>query len=166
MNYKNITLSALAAAAITLTGCGGGGSTPPTKTADTVKPVITLNGPATVNLTVGGTYTEQGATVTDNVDTGLTVTISGAVDTATAGTYTVTYTATDTAGNKATKTRTVIVSSAAVTTTPGFMGLGAEQVAAKFNGGVQNAIKGVTIQPITSDITADTHWTADKVYQL
>ena len=41
---------------------------------DTTKPVITLNG-GTVNLNVGDTYTEQGATATDIVDGDLTASV-------------------------------------------------------------------------------------------
>tara|TARA_B100000927_G_scaffold175988_1_gene141813 strand:+ start:24842 stop:25705 length:864 start_codon:yes stop_codon:yes gene_type:complete len=80
--------------------------TPP----DTVFPVITILGdnPATVEL--GSTYTDAGATS----DGGETVSSSGSVDTNTIGTYTITYSATDTAGNTSTATRTVNV----VDTTP------------------------------------------------
>jgi hypothetical protein len=85
---------------------------------DTVAPVITLNGPASVTLTQGSVYTEEGATSTDNVDTNVQVNLSGSVDTGTAGTYTITYTATDTAGNTATATREVIVTSPVVVTPP------------------------------------------------
>ena len=82
---------------------------------DTTKPVITLTGgndPVTLN--VGTTYNELGATAVDVVDgksTDLTsnIVISGTVDTANAGTYTVTYTVSDWAGNVATATRTVVV---------------------------------------------------------
>ena len=76
-------------------------STPP----DTVFPVLTILGdnPATVEL--GGTYTDAGATS----DGGETVTSSGSVDTNTIGTYTITYSATDEAGNTSTATRTVNV---------------------------------------------------------
>ncbi|MEL0457596.1 M14 family zinc carboxypeptidase, partial [Flavobacteriaceae bacterium SZ-1-7] len=35
---------------------------------DTTPPVITLNGNSTINLNVGDSYTEQGATATDNID--------------------------------------------------------------------------------------------------
>ncbi|RUM72172.1 MAG: hypothetical protein DSZ09_01885, partial [Sulfurovum sp.] len=80
-------------------------------------PVITLNG-GDVTLTVGDTYTEQGATATDDRDGNVEVTISGNVDTTTAGVYTVTYTATDTADNNATETRTVTVTLPADTTPP------------------------------------------------
>ena len=84
---------------------------------DLSAPTITLTGgDAPVVLTVGGTYTEPGATATDNVDASVpTPTPSGTVDTDTAGEYTITYTATDRAGNVATKARTVIVSVATAT---------------------------------------------------
>ena len=85
-----------------------------TSVADTEAPVITLLGDATMNLAVGDTYAEPGSTVTDNVDTDLVAGISGTVDTSTAGTYTVTYTVVDTAGNQATATRTVIVADAPI----------------------------------------------------
>ncbi len=75
---------------------------------DTTAPVITLNGASTINIDEGDTYNELGATTDD----GSTVVIdSSNVDTVNAGTYTVTYNATDAAGNVATEvTRTVIVS--------------------------------------------------------
>lgn len=77
---------------------------------DTIAPVISLNGSAAVELMVGETYTDAGATATDNVDTTVTVTTTSTVDTTTAGSYTVTYNATDAAGNAATQViRTVVV---------------------------------------------------------
>ncbi len=81
--------------------------------ADTTPPVIVLNGSSTINLTVGDTYNELGATATDNIDGNLTssIVIGGFVNTAVAGTYNVTYDVSDTAGNAATQVvRTVIVS--------------------------------------------------------
>ncbi len=95
-----------------LTACGGGGSTSDiTDQIDIVAPVITLNGDASMSLFVGDTYTEQGASATDNVDGDLSanVTTSGTVDTASASTYTLTYSVSDNAGNVATEARTVIV---------------------------------------------------------
>jgi peptidoglycan/xylan/chitin deacetylase (PgdA/CDA1 family) len=92
------------------------GSIPPPPPLDTLAPVIVLNGDASMNLTVGDAYTEAGATATDNVDTTLTIAITGPVDTATPGVYTVSYNTSDAAGNAApTITRTVTVS-AVVTT--------------------------------------------------
>ena len=81
--------------------------------ADTTPPVITLIGASTINLIVGDTYTEQGATATDNLDGDLTanIVIGGLVDTNTAGVYQVTYNVSDAAGNAATEVvRTVNVS--------------------------------------------------------
>ncbi len=78
--------------------------------ADLTAPVISLTGLNPTNVVVGGTYTEAGATATDNVDEGpITVEISGTVNTSVIGTYTIVYKATDTAGNVGTKVRTVNV---------------------------------------------------------
>lgn len=78
---------------------------------DTVPPVITLNGLANIDLERGTSYTDEGATATDLVDGSVAVSSSGSVDVNVAGTYTITYTATDAAGNMAVEiTRTVDVS--------------------------------------------------------
>lgn len=81
---------------------------------DTTNPVITLNGDASINLTVGSVYSEQGASVTDNHDTEISVIIAGdVVNTAVVGTYHVTYDAQDSGDHNAEqKVRTVVVSSA------------------------------------------------------
>nr|WP_321234047.1 immunoglobulin-like domain-containing protein [uncultured Psychroserpens sp.] len=79
---------------------------------DTTAPVITLIGASTINLNVGDTYNEQGATATDNVDGNLTssIVITGTVNTNSAGTYFVNYNVSDTSGNAATQVvRTVNV---------------------------------------------------------
>ena len=100
----------LAAMAQNSSGSGNNGGNSGGSTPDTTPPVITLTGDATMNLNVGDTYTEPGATATDNVDTNVNVVITGSVDTTTAGTYTIHYNATDTAGNHAVEVlRTVIV---------------------------------------------------------
>ena len=79
---------------------------------DGVGPVISLVGASTLNLNVGEAYVESGATATDAVEGTVTATASGAVDTNSAGTYTVTYNANDANGNAATPvTRTVVVGS-------------------------------------------------------
>ena len=79
--------------------------TPPQPPIDNVAPVITITGdnPATVEL--GATYTDAGATA----DGGEAVTTTGTVNTDTVGSYTLTYSATDAAGNTGTATRTVTV---------------------------------------------------------
>ncbi len=81
---------------------------------DTTAPVISLNGESSMTVEFGATYTELGATVTDNVDADLTVRITGTVDTSALGEYTLYYNASDNAsdnaGNNATEvTRTVTV---------------------------------------------------------
>ena len=73
---------------------------------DTTPPVITLLGDENLVLYIGDTYVEAGA----SADTGENVDVSGSVDTSTAGTYTLTYTAIDDAGNEALSvTRTIMV---------------------------------------------------------
>jgi subtilisin family serine protease len=86
---------------------------------DVTAPVITLIGNASVSITAGDSYTDQGATATDNVDGTFAVVGVGSVDTSTAGTYPITYDATDAAGNHAVQvTRTVTVTAAPVVDTP------------------------------------------------
>ncbi len=90
----------------------GSGPTP-----DTTPPVITIlgNNPATID--VGVVYSDLGATVSDNVDQnlGYTTFVDGVLaaditlDTSTPATHAIDYVATDTAGNTATSTRSVVV---------------------------------------------------------
>ena len=83
-------------------------------TADNKPPVITLTGDNPTVLTVGGTYTEQGAVCEDDVDIDKPVTPSGTVNTLTPGSYTLTYSCTDASGNPAADvTRIVRVDAAA-----------------------------------------------------
>ncbi len=85
---------------------------------DTTAPVITLLGNATVDLKVGASYSDAGATASDNQDGNLTgsIVVGGLpINTSVAGTYHVTYNVTDSSSNHATEvTRTVIVSSTTV----------------------------------------------------
>ena len=78
---------------------------------DTTAPVITISGANSVDVDLGTTYNDAGASATDANDGDLTssITVSSNVDTSTVGTYTVTYTVSDAAGNQATETRTVNV---------------------------------------------------------
>jgi len=81
-------------------------------------PVITLLGANPVTLTVGGTYTEPGYTANDTEDgdiTGSVVINNGGLDTSVVGTYTITYSVTDSGSLTDSKTRTVIVNAAPVT---------------------------------------------------
>ena len=110
-------IAPLIATLFILTACGGGGgggsSAPaaapaPQVPADTTAPVITLSGATEITLTEGESYIEAGATATDDVDGTVEVEISGSVGSA-PGTYTLTYSAVDAAGNEASTSRTVII---------------------------------------------------------
>ena len=78
---------------------------------DTTPPTITLTGSASVTVTLGDTYEEEGAVCSDIVDADKPATVGGdTVNTDSTGQYTVQYTCTDTAGNEATPVdRTVTV---------------------------------------------------------
>ncbi len=79
---------------------------------DTQAPVITRNGAAQVTLETGQSYNDAGATATDSYDGNLTaqVNVNNPVNTAVPGSYTVTYTVSDAAGNAAAPvTRLVVV---------------------------------------------------------
>ena len=86
-------------------------STQATTTTDNTPPVITLNGSPTIQLNVGDSWTDPGATATDETDGNITssITVSGSVDTSTVGTYTLIYSVADAASNTASTTRTVVV---------------------------------------------------------
>ncbi|MDF2535341.1 MAG: hypothetical protein K0R18_1500 [Bacillales bacterium] len=69
--------------------------------ADQIKPVIQLKGSSKMVLTVNDKFTEPGFSASDNLDGDLTakVTITGTVNTAKAGKYTITYSVKDSSGN-------------------------------------------------------------------
>jgi hypothetical protein len=78
---------------------------------DTTPPVIGLAGDASVTVAWGASYNDEGATVSDNVDAPRTISGIGSVNTSRPGVYTLTFDATDAAGNPATQVvRTVTVS--------------------------------------------------------
>lgn len=84
---------------------------------------MTLIGAAAMQLTVGGTFTDPGATALDDVDGDLTakIVVTGTVDTTTVNLYTLTYKATDAAGNIGSVSRVVTVTAPVTpvaTTTP------------------------------------------------
>jgi hypothetical protein len=77
-------------------------------------PLITLLGSETINVTLGDSFTDPGATALDEVDGDITANIvvgGDTVDTNVEDTYTITYDVTDAQGNEAIQVvRTVIVS--------------------------------------------------------
>ncbi len=93
---------------------------PPPPPADTTAPVITILGANPVDVTQGSVYNDAGAAALDAVDGVVAVTTVSTVNTAVIGTYTVTYTAADAAGNTATAVRmvNVVVTPSPPPTTP------------------------------------------------
>lgn len=79
---------------------------------DPVPPELTLLGEDTVYMLAGEEYPEPGWTAVDNRDGDVSdrVEVTGELDLRLAGTYTLTYTATDKSGNAVTAQRTVVVS--------------------------------------------------------
>ena len=77
---------------------------------DVTAPELRLNGDSEITLPVGTEFEDPGYTATDDYDGDLTdkVVRSGNVDPRTKGTYTLTYTVQDSAGNVTSKTRTII----------------------------------------------------------
>jgi len=78
---------------------------------DTTLPTITILGANPVTVEAGTTYTDGGAMASDSVDGDLTPTIitSSDVDASTPGTYSVDYAVSDSSGNMASASRTVVV---------------------------------------------------------
>ena len=111
---RSLKFSSIGILSLVLIACGGGGSSsapvnPPAS--DTTPPTITMVGAEAINHEQGTTYDDQGASASDSVDGAVSVSSSGEVGN-TAGVYTITYSASDAAGNTATATRTITVVSA------------------------------------------------------
>ncbi|MGZ5543647.1 MAG: beta strand repeat-containing protein, partial [Limisphaerales bacterium] len=76
---------------------------------DTIPPVVTLNGEASVTVECHGTFTDPGATALDVCDASPSMNTNSPVNVNAPGTYTVTYTATDAGGHHGSSTREVVV---------------------------------------------------------
>ena len=85
---------------------------------DSTPPVITIIGANPIDIVQGASYIDDGATAIDDQDGEVAVETAGSVDTSVIGTYTITYTATDIAGNTSGATRIVNVTLAPDTTPP------------------------------------------------
>ncbi|WP_371375096.1 glycosyl hydrolase [Thalassotalea aquiviva] len=96
-----------------LNACGGSSSKeetpqPPTPAVDTRAPVIELSGGSAIMHEQGHDFLDPGASAIDETDGDVTISVSGTVGVA-PGDYTLTYTATDAAGNTSSITRVVTV---------------------------------------------------------
>ena len=135
-------------------------------TPDTTPPTLSLTGNASVTISVGTTYNDEGATCEDAVDgTIIPTVVSDTVDTTQVGTYAVTYSCTDAANNPAIQvTRTVIVQTAVTPdTTPPTLSLTGNasvtiSVGTTYNdegATCEDAVDGTIIPTVASD-TVDT----------
>jgi hypothetical protein len=75
---------------------------------DTENPVITLPGSSTVSLSIGETYVESGASVSDNSNDDLNVQISREVNVNSPGVYSVIYSVSDLTNNAATPVARIV----------------------------------------------------------
>jgi hypothetical protein len=98
------------------TGATTSTATSSASTSTGTAPTVTLNGSAALSLSLNDLFTDPGATAKDasSTDISSSIVATGTVDTATPGIYTITYTATDAAGNKGTVSRVVTVSGSVV----------------------------------------------------
>ena len=106
--------------AVVVTGSAGTAtsSVATVSTVDTTGPVVTLN-PGANTVVTGHAYTDPGATAFDACAGSLSVSTNGTVNTNVAGSYTLTYSATDPSSNPGSAIRVVSVfDGAAITTGP------------------------------------------------
>jgi hypothetical protein len=118
---------------------------------DITPPVLSLQGNSLMEIVAGAVFVDPGALVADNRDGKWTVTSPDTFDVNTPGTYTLTYTAQDAAGNLALPIqRTVVVLSAAGSTSFGeWSGGGAmtDTAIGKYIFGGATAMSGVSEEP-------------------
>ncbi|HEY5588728.1 MAG TPA: immunoglobulin-like domain-containing protein, partial [Candidatus Paceibacterota bacterium] len=89
---------------------GGGGGSNPSDTeiiTDKIGPVITIIGESIIKIPLNTVYVDAGATALDEKDGIIPVVSTGTVDITTIGTYTITYTTTDTENNVSTLNRVI-----------------------------------------------------------
>ncbi|HST54146.1 MAG TPA: DUF5011 domain-containing protein, partial [Pyrinomonadaceae bacterium] len=115
---------------------------------DVTPPIITVLGANPLTVECHTTFNDPGATAADACDGSVAVSAANNVNVNTPGSYSVTYTAHDAAGNTATATRSVIV----VDTTPPVISCPAD-ILADFDSGVNGAVVTYTA-PVGTDSCA------------
>ena len=142
----------------------GNAATPTTfvvQVVDTTVPVVTLSGSASTSVALDNTYVEPGSSATDIVDGSITPVVTGTVDTNTAGTYTLTYTATDAAGNHSAKIRDVSVSGSSLSVATSDNGNGTESgtfTNAATSSATSNGVSVDVQMPANITVTGPTSW--------
>ena len=159
VTVNNVDTSVIGSYTVTynVTDSSGNAASEVTRTVsvtDTTAPVITLVGDTQITVEVGSTYTDLGATASDNYDGDISadiVTVNN-VDTSVIGSYTVTYNVTDSSGNAATEvTRTVSVTD---TTAPVITLVGDTQITVEV-GSTYTDLGATASDNYDGDITAD-----------
>jgi hypothetical protein len=121
---SNVNVNAVGTYGVTYTAAdsAGGQAIPVTRTVnviDTTPPVVSIAGPNPMPVECGSTFTDPGATAVDSCAGPLPVMVSGAVNPAVVGNYTLGYSATDPSGNTSSAARLVTVAD----TTPPQLGV-------------------------------------------
>ena len=126
----------------------------------TTPPTITLYGSKTLTMSVGSSYSDPGYSAVDSLGNNITsrVNVSGNVNTNNPGTYYITYSVTDSYGNKASTSRTIVVKSTTIvlkgiTLTPNYLELS------------PNTSKSITVNYNPSNATDKTlYWSSDNAF--
>ncbi len=134
---------------------------------DVDAPVITLNGSPTMSIPAGTRYVDAGAAAHDALDGDLTpsIHVTGLVDILFTGTYTLTYTVTDSAGAAAVPVvRTVTVTTSGISALVSEIALAKSTIQASANGNVGGApgqYSQSTVDALTEAILTATHAVTD-----
>ncbi len=131
---------------------------------DRVAPVVTVSGNAAPSLTVGDTFTDSGATAADACTGSTSVTVSGSVNTAVAGTYTLTYASVDASGNRGEATRVVTVAAAASTPGAGGSTTSGSDTFTPDERAAQDPTNATTYDTLVSGVTAGNNGTITVTY--
>lgn len=120
LNSANIILTSIVFSVSFLSACGGSSSSAPTEppstppvAVDSIAPLITLLGEASITIEAGTIFNDLGATAQDDIDGDISskIVVNGSVNNNSPGEYVLTYNVSDNANNAATEIeRTIIVS--------------------------------------------------------
>jgi len=103
-SFEMYRVGVLLLSGLLLSACGGGGgSGGGGATADTTAPTLTLLGSQQLTLEAGSAFSDAGATASDNIDGDISgnIVVTGSVNSAVPGSYTLNYNVSDAAGNAA-----------------------------------------------------------------